>query len=96
MLRNNADYIASLGGDELAVHMVDIHSENSVIEKCREICKNIQLGYKQDKGIEISCSLGISITHMHGKTSEEMYKNADAAMYKAKRNGINQWQLAEK
>ena len=39
--------------------------------------------------IFISCSIGISIFPDHGKNAEDLLKNADTAMYKAKDEGKN-------
>jgi predicted signal transduction protein with EAL and GGDEF domain len=40
--------------------------------------------------IKATLSLGISLFPDNGKTSEELFKNADIAMYRAKKNGQNQ------
>ena len=47
----------------------------------------------QGHSLSISCSLGISIFPEHGADSETLIKNADAAMYRAKEGGRNNFQF---
>lgn len=43
--------------------------------------------------IEVSASVGVALFPEHGKDAESLLRNADAAMYSAKEQGKNCWQL---
>ncbi len=47
----------------------------------------------QGHSLTISCSLGISIFPEHGADGETLIKNADAAMYRAKESGRNNFRF---
>jgi predicted signal transduction protein with EAL and GGDEF domain len=47
----------------------------------------------QGHSLSISCSLGISIFPEHGADGETLIKNADAAMYRAKESGRNNFRF---
>ena len=44
--------------------------------------------------VQISGSIGISVYPNDGRTLEDLYAQADAALYKAKRKGKNQFVFA--
>lgn len=83
-----SDIVGRVGGDELVVFMKNVHSVEYVHEKVnvlagsfrQELCVN-------DKTIKISSSIGIAIYDIDGKTYDELYRNADAALYEAKKQG---------
>ena len=88
------DTIARLGGDEFAVMLVDIHNVDLVVDltqKLIEIFKD-PLILEQNQFF-ITCSLGIAVYPFNGITPEELVKNADAAMYRAKDEGRNTYQF---
>jgi EAL domain-containing protein (putative c-di-GMP-specific phosphodiesterase class I) len=47
----------------------------------------------QGNSLNVSCSIGISIFPEHGADCETLIKNADAAMYKAKESGRNNFRF---
>ena len=82
-----SDTVARMGGDEFAVIV-----HNSDKEGCMHVAKKI--GRVMEPGIQtdnasiiIAASIGIAIYPDHGDTEVELMKNADAAMYGAKRAG---------
>jgi len=82
----NADTVARLGGDEFAILIPDCNSEQSknIAIKIRECMRPaIQL---HDQSLYIHGSLGIANYPDHGSDAETLLKNADIAMYVAKRN----------
>lgn len=83
-----SDIVGRIGGDELVVFMKNVHSVEYVYEKVTLLCGN----FKEDlsvngKTIKISSSIGIAIYDIDGKTYDELYKNADVALYEAKKRG---------
>lgn len=89
------DVVGRVGGDEFFVLMRNIteraHVENKACELL-EIGKRVCEKYEQ---VSSSVSVGISIFPENGKTLEELYGAADAALYQAKRKGKNQFVFAE-
>ncbi len=88
------DTVARLGGDEF-VFLLD---EVARLEDVGKIAKKILNGFKDPmilNGHElfISTSIGISFYPGDGDTPEALLKNADTAMYRAKEQGRNNYQL---
>ncbi|WP_432662479.1 EAL domain-containing protein [Wukongibacter baidiensis] len=93
VIRNN-DIVARLGGDEFVIVLHDVTEydeveciANRVIEKFKEafILNGIH--------IHTSCSIGISVFPDNGEDLDTLFKNADIAMYKAKENGKNNFEI---
>jgi diguanylate cyclase (GGDEF)-like protein len=86
-----SETFARLGGDEFAIMLGNLDSSDQAGQVARRI---ISVLYKPfdiaSTSIKATLSLGISLFPDNGKTSEELFKNADIAMYRAKKNGRNQ------
>ncbi len=82
------DTVARLGGDEFAVLVEDIHDEADAIEVAERILAALAapmpIGGKE---LFTSCSIGIALASMRYERAEEMLRDADAAMYRAKTKG---------
>ena len=89
-----SDVVARLGGDEFAIVQTDlIQTSGSVIlaTKLLElIAEPIMLG-KQE--VQTSASLGITIYPSDQSEPEQLLTNADLAMYRAKNEGRNRYEL---
>lgn len=92
-LRPN-DVVARLGGDEFIVILEDIDQAQQAAPIAEQILNAISVPFEL-RGIELrtSASIGISLSPMHGSTSDELLKAADAAMYRAKRGGGRSYQF---
>ena len=55
--------------------------------KVRQLC--VSLRRKLAEGVELTTSIGVSMYPGDGKTFDELYKNADIALYQAKQSGKN-------
>ncbi|MBO1923627.1 bifunctional diguanylate cyclase/phosphodiesterase [Thiomicrorhabdus sp. 6S3-12] len=92
-----SDSIARLGGDEFAVLLDHIEHEADiafVLEKILQIFgEPFNLHHRQ---IYTTCSIGVAIFPDNGNNAEELLRNADAAMYKAKDEGRNNYQFYTK
>lgn len=80
--------IGRVGGDEFAVLMYHVASKREVEEQAKAILDNFQYILQQQESF-ISCSIGISIAPGDGENFASIYKNADSALYQAKRRGKN-------
>lgn len=90
-----SDTVARLGGDEFVVMLEDLSEDAQQAAKQVErvadlIVETLNIPYLLNT-IEHSStpSIGIALFGDHGNTREELLKNADIAMYQAKRAGRN-------
>jgi diguanylate cyclase (GGDEF)-like protein/PAS domain S-box-containing protein len=86
-IRGN-DLAARLGGDEFAVILTSDVTPNEVSDFAARLIKTLSDSYDID-GIEvvIGASIGIALSPGDGTTSEELMRNADMALYRAKSDG---------
>jgi diguanylate cyclase (GGDEF)-like protein/PAS domain S-box-containing protein len=96
VLRGN-DIVARLGGDEFTILLEDIESSHKAAEVSQRIIEMMHEPFDlQGHQVVISPSIGIVLYPDHGKTPEELLKNADTAMYHAKDlGGNNYWYFTE-
>jgi diguanylate cyclase (GGDEF)-like protein/PAS domain S-box-containing protein len=80
--------VARLGGDEFAVILASGVSPNEASDYAAGLTKVLSASYDID-GIEvvIGASIGIALSPGDGETSEELMRNADMALYRAKSDG---------
>jgi diguanylate cyclase (GGDEF)-like protein/PAS domain S-box-containing protein len=83
-----ADTIARLGGDEFAIlpgGSTDLASAAALAWKLQQTCEP---GFVvNDEVVHVAASIGIAVFPEHGRTTAELLRHADAAMYVAKRSG---------
>src|SRR5260370_3783995 len=79
---------ARLGGDEFAVILASDVSPKEASGFATRLIQILSAGYDID-GIEvvIGASIGIALSPGDGATSEELMRNADMALYRAKSDG---------
>ncbi|AEO93609.1 gp350 [Bacillus phage G] len=87
------DIICRMGGDEFVIALKDIKNEEYVISIANKIIKNISLPYSIDnEDINISTSIGIKHQVINSLFDiEQIIKDADDAMYIAKKDGKNKY-----
>ena len=88
------DTIARLGGDEFAILLEQTDASHACRHVADKIISSMTSPFKIDER-ELFCttSIGISSYPEDGKDSETLLKNADAAMYKAKDSGRNNYRF---
>jgi diguanylate cyclase (GGDEF)-like protein len=92
-LRNN-DTISRNGGDEFVVVMEELNDTNEVIHVAKKIIKCLTDTFSiQSHNIHLGVSVGISIYPTDGEAPLKLLRNADTAMYRAKKAGGNQFQF---
>lgn len=89
-----SDTAARFAGDEFIVLIEDLKSVTDVTRIAEKILASLE-GPILTGGheIRVTATIGISIYPTHGVYSEELIKNADAAMYLAKQEGRNRYGL---
>lgn len=80
--------VARLGGDEFAIILASDVSPNEASDFADRLIKTLSDSYDID-GVEvvIGASIGIALSPGDGDTSEELMRNADMALYRAKADG---------
>lgn len=94
------DTVARLGGDEFTVVLPDLEQIDGVIAVARKIIECLAEPVPLGEAIGmVTASVGIALYRPGSPDSLELamtlLRQADAAMYAAKRAGKNAWRLAE-
>jgi diguanylate cyclase (GGDEF)-like protein/PAS domain S-box-containing protein len=87
--------LARLGGDEFAVllHPIDgVHAAVDVAERILEVVGEPLDGLPDD--VRVGASIGIALRSHEGIEMSTLMRQADEAMYTAKRNGRSRWELS--
>jgi diguanylate cyclase (GGDEF)-like protein len=89
------DTLGRLGGDEFVILLPDAGenplSLTPVLEKIRQaVTEPVQIG---DQAVRVSCSMGVVVYPRDGEDPKTLMMNADAAMYRAKDLGSNNFQF---
>ncbi|MDP9153039.1 MAG: EAL domain-containing protein [Pseudomonadota bacterium] len=89
------DTVVRLGGDEFVIVLFDDDQNgpgiHKTIEKIRErIMEPVELNGEQYR---VTCSMGVASYPADGANAESLLMNADAAMYRAKELGRNNYQM---
>jgi diguanylate cyclase (GGDEF)-like protein/PAS domain S-box-containing protein len=90
-----ADTVARLGGDEFVVLATDLADP---LLGASEVARSIVAALAQPFAIDgreftVTASMGISLYPVDGTNLDELLKNADAAMYRAKDSGRNDYKF---
>ncbi|GMR05245.1 MAG: hypothetical protein BMS9Abin24_040 [Thermodesulfobacteriota bacterium] len=93
----DGDTVARFGGDEFIILLQDVAHIDNIPGVLKKILKAIKQPIVIDgKEVIISTSIGVSVFPDDGHDSDTLLKNADIAMYRAKSEGTNGFQLYEK
>ena len=85
------DIVYRLGGDEFVIFLKNTSAE-LVQEKLEDLLNKLHLKYEQgEQFVQIGASAGI-VARTSGETFDDLYQNADQALYQAKRNGKARFQ----
>lgn len=88
------DFVARMGGDEFAVILKNIVSNEMVNKIVKQIQKVVSTPYSMDnKNFCINTSIGIACYPTDGANASLLLQNADIAMYHAKIMGKNNFQF---
>lgn len=88
------DSIARWGGDEFTLLLYNISCTQDAVDTCQQILHSLCTPFCFDEQeLYIKASLGIALAPYDGEDAETLLKNADAAMYKAKQKGRNNYQF---
>ncbi|WP_372060078.1 EAL domain-containing protein [Vibrio sp. 10N.261.51.F12] len=84
-------HIGRIGGDEFVIVLSDFESEDELLDYIDSIMGvfNPPFMLEAEDSLRVSASIGVALYPKDGTSSEVLLKNADTAMYLAKKNGRN-------
>ncbi len=84
------DIVCRLGGDEFTAIIKGVKSKESISQVTAAILRRFQVPfYCNDRELRVSASIGVVVYPNDGLNTKELIKNADTAMYAAKKSGKN-------
>ena len=85
-------FAARIGGDEFAIILTNLKSQDDVVASCSKLLGRIGEPYSVG-GVEqlIGASIGIALIPEDGTSADELLRLADLAMYEAKASGRNRF-----
>jgi diguanylate cyclase (GGDEF)-like protein len=90
------DTVARIGGDEFFVSLADMQGSMSAGRIARKLLEAISLPIElAGQQVRISASIGVAIYPEHGQDVATLLRNADAAVYSAKKLGRNRCETFE-
>jgi len=97
MATRETDAVARLGGDEFAIlQTVHTDQKESAVVLANRLLRTICAPYEiEGHQIVIGISIGIASAPDHGDDADQLLKNADLALYRAKSEGRNGYRFFE-
>ncbi|MBN1036627.1 diguanylate cyclase [Clostridium botulinum] len=93
---NENSIIGRIGGDEFIVFLKNIESENCIHKKAEQLVKGFRESYTGKVDVyKVSGSIGIARYPENGITLEELFSNADKALYCAKKQGKDTYYISK-
>lgn len=86
--------LARLGGDEFVVLLPQIDRADKAVQLAHKLLEALQPSFQfKAHELHITSSIGISLYPYDGEEADTLLKNADTALYRAKEQGRNNYQL---
>ena len=88
------DTVARIGGDEFTLIMPGVHKVDDVVKIASKLLDVFHLPlYIGGHDVHVTASIGISMFPDDGVDAESLLRNADAAMYRSKQRGGDNFQM---
>lgn len=89
-----SDTVCRLGGDEFVVVLTAVHDASDAARVADKLLRGLAEPVRIDgHTLNVSTSIGISLYPMDGGDPDTLLRNADTALYQAKRDGRNNYQF---
>lgn len=87
-----SDILVRFGGDEFVVFLKDIPN-TTLLQKTRQLSESVQQVKFWENDYRMTCSIGACFLpeNTAGYSFDQLFENADWALYQAKQNGRNQY-----
>lgn len=90
----DSDILCRWGGDEFIIGLPVSKDTSGIMNVAEKIgVEVLRCISEQDTNFKVSVSIGIAISPTHGAEPDLLIRNADIAMYRAKRSGKNRCEL---
>jgi diguanylate cyclase (GGDEF)-like protein/PAS domain S-box-containing protein len=87
-------FVARMGGDEFVILLSHVERRDEVTRLARRVLESVRSEHMlKTLDFPVTSSLGIALFPEHGRDASTLLKNADAAMYDAKREGRDNYQF---
>ncbi|ULO07269.1 EAL domain-containing protein [Paenibacillus sp. 19GGS1-52] len=94
---SEGDVLSRLGGDEFVIFLKDEENPEAVFTLAENIMRAFRKSFLVgESNLYVTVSIGISFYPEDGETTEEILKNADVAMYRAKEEGKGRYVVYDK
>lgn len=89
----DGDILGRVGGDEFHVFMRGVRDAAAVHDKARELCSGVRAHFKGGE-LDGAASVSVGVACVEQPTPyDELYRRADVALYRAKANGKNRYEM---
>jgi diguanylate cyclase (GGDEF)-like protein/PAS domain S-box-containing protein len=89
-----SDTVSRMGGDEFTIIQPDIKDAANAVQLATRIIASLRQPFTTGgRELMVTSSVGIALFPNDGETADDLTKNADTAMYRAKDLGRNNYQL---
>jgi len=89
-----SDTVARWGGDEFTILVDELNSPQDAVAVARRVLDVLTEPFMLNgHEIFVTCSIGITLYPKDGRDAQALLSNADAAMYRAKEKGRNNYQF---
>lgn len=93
----DGDIIGRIGGDEFVILMKQVSSKEAALARVQNMVERIRsIKHAEMDGKPITFSVGVAFSPEQGIRFDDLYRNADKALYQTKRGGRNNFSVYEK
>ncbi len=94
-LVRKSDLVGRVGGDEFVILLMDVEQPEAIEKIAQKILAGAATPYYigAERTVRIGASIGIALSQLAQATQEVLFKQADEAMYEAKRAGRNGYRV---
>jgi diguanylate cyclase (GGDEF)-like protein len=90
------DTVARLGGDEFAILVDDVNAPGDVFALAERVLAAFDAPFRlEEREITIRCSIGVVLASGGHQSANDLLRDADVAMYRAKVSGRGSYALFE-
>ena len=89
------DLVGRYGGDEFTVLVNQVRAPSDAVRVAQTILSKIQTPIPGDETVKVGASIGIALSTNPHERAEDLIRDADTAMYRAKAQGKNGYAISD-